>query len=151
MPPPGAEHGAVSATLAGLLWQHVRERGLGRVLAGDPGFILQRNPDSVRAPDVAFLSQSRLPAGGIPEKHWPGAPDVAAEVISPEDRPGAIDEKVSDWLAAGTRVVWLVRPRERTVTVHRQGADPVVLHESDVLDGGDVIPGFRCRVSEVFS
>jgi Uma2 family endonuclease len=147
--PSGFDHGAVAINLSGLVTSHVKQYKLGNVVM-KTGFILARNPDVVRGPDVAFVQAARIPASGRPAKFWEGAPDLTVEVVSPSDTIEEVEEKVDDYLAAGTRMVWIVNPRRRTITVHRPGSNPVVLRETDTLDGQDVLPGFQCGVREAF-
>lgn len=150
MPPCGGEHGAVEMNLAASLAQHVRSNRLGVVFGGETGFLLARDPDTVRAPDIAFVRQERVPATGIPRTFWPGPPDLAVEVMSPGDTVFEVEEKVHEWLAAGTAMVWVVNPRRRTVTIYRSPTSATILTANDILDGQDVVPGFNCRVTEVF-
>lgn len=150
MTPSGFEHGAVVGYLTGRLGPHVRQHELGIVCGAETGFQLTRNPDTVRAPDIAFVRRDRVERIGVPAQFWPGAPDLAVEVTSPNDTVREVDTKARDWLAAGTTMVWVVSPTRRTVTVWRAGADVLVLHEDDVLEGGDVVPGFTCRVEDLF-
>jgi Uma2 family endonuclease len=147
--PSGFDHGVVVINLSGLVTSHVKQYRLGQVVM-KAGFILARNPDVVRGPDVAFVQVSRIPASGRPVKFWEGAPDLAVEVVSPSDTLEEVEEKVDDYLAAGTRMVWIMNPRRRTITVYRPGSNPVVLREADTLDGQDVLPGFHCGVHEAF-
>lgn len=144
-------HGRIEMNFAVALAVHVRARALGVVFPSDTGFVLQRGPDTVRAPDVAFVAAGRLPAAGV---SWRGflelAPDLAVEIRSPSDRTRGSRAKVAEYLAAGVRAVWTVDPPRRSVTVHAPGAAPRVLAEGDVLEGGDVVPGFRCTVAELF-
>jgi Uma2 family endonuclease len=149
-PRPGFRHGRIVATLTELLVTHVRQRRLGVVLAGDPGFILARRPDTMRGPDVAFVSRERFERNGDTVKAFTGAPDLAVEVLSPSNTPPAMHAKVADYLAAGTRRVWVVDPEARTVTVYASLLWPRRLGEDDTLDGDDVIPGFHARVGEIF-
>ncbi len=151
MTPAGWRHGTVAGHLHALLGPHVIAEGLGQVLGADPGFLLARDPDTVRAPDIAFIRKERL-EGDLPEEaFWPGSPDLAVEVVSPGDTTGEVDEKVGSWLEGGARMVWLVNPKWRSVTVYRSATDIRTLTENDELDGGDVVPGFRCRVGEIFA
>jgi Uma2 family endonuclease len=149
-PPPGGEHGRVEATLTILLGTFVRKRHLGVIYAGDTGFILARSPDTVRAPDLAFVTAERARALGRTPGHLPVAPDLAVEVVSPHDRPGDIHAKVADYLAAGTRLVWVLDPATECVRAYRSLFAPALLTDADELDGGDVVPGFRVKVSELF-
>jgi Uma2 family endonuclease len=130
------------------LGEYVEPRKLGTILAAETGFLLSRDPDTVRAPDVAFVRAEREP--GPIRGYFPGAPDLAVEVLSPEDRPGPVAEKVAEWLAAGALEVWVVDPRERTVTVHEPHRESRVVDESERLRGGEVLPGFELEVREIF-
>jgi len=129
----------------------VGRHGLGIVFAAETGFLLTRQPDTVRAPDIAFIAQQRVPKTGVWQGFIPLAPDLAVEVVSPSDRVYEVDEKVQDWLDNGTRLVWVVNPRTRTVTVNRAGSQPKILTASDELTGDDVVPGFTCPVREIFA
>jgi Uma2 family endonuclease len=150
MPPAGFEHGAVGISLSTPLDQHVRANRLGILVAAETGFLIATNPDTVRAPDIGFVRQDRIQATGIPRRYWPGAPDLAVEVVSPGDTVFEVDDKVQEWLAAGAGLVWVVNPRRRTVTVHRPSGTPVILTVNDVLDGEQVVPGFSIRVADIF-
>ena len=149
-PAPGFRHGHVVAAIAELLRAHVKPQRLGVVLAGDSGFILARKPDTVRGPDVAFVSKERFERSGDTVKAFVGAPDLAVEVLSPSNTPLAMHAKVADYLAAGTRCVWVVDAEAQTVTVYRSLLGPYRLGEDETLDGDDVVPGFRVRVGELF-
>lgn len=149
MSPPGPEHAGIALTIGSLVNVHVRARNLGRVL-GEAGFILRRDPDTVRAPDVAFVRADRIPPTGLPKTFWEFAPDLSVEVVSPNDTPTEVQAKVREWIEAGVRLVWVVDPSTRTVNVIRSLRDRVTLAATDVLDGGEVLSGFSCRVSEVF-
>ena len=150
MSPAGCEHGAISFNLTLLIGQHVKSNDLGQGFGAETGFKIASDPDTVRAPDVAFVRRERIPEAGIPKNFWEIAPDLAVEVVSPGDTYDEVDEKVNDWLDAGTRAVWVVNPRKRLVSVYRSVKDVTILSEEDELDGGDVVPGFRCKVSEIF-
>jgi Uma2 family endonuclease len=148
MIPPGFLHGRITMKLSGPILSHVEAHGLGTVVAAETGFLLARDPDTVRAPDIAFVRAARLPG---PERgYFPGAPDLAVEVLSPDDRPGYVRDKVAEWLEAGARAVWVVDPREQTVAVHEPGRAPSVLGEADTVRGGDVLPGFALAVRDIF-
>jgi len=150
MNPPGARHGDISAALTERLRRHVREHDLGRIFA-EIGFLLARNPDHVRAPDVAFISKERLGPEGVPITYWPGPPDLCVEVVSPGDTYAYVQEKACDWIRYGTRLVVVVEPDRRRVVVHRSDKDVQILSEEDALDGGDVVPGFRLAIHELFA
>ncbi len=150
MTPAGWRHGAVVTRLAGMLDRHVRERNLGLVLSGDPGFFLARDPDTVRAPDIAFIRADRLAAAPPREAFWPGAPDLAVEVVSPGDALSEVRDKALAWLDAGAALVWVVNPARRAVTVFRSPSDIETLSAGAELDGGDLLPGFRCPIADLF-
>ncbi len=151
MTPAGFRHGAVIMNVAVPLGQHVKARRLGVVCGAETGFVLARRPDTVLAPDIAFVRQQRIPAGGLPVSFWEGAPDLAVEVTSPGDTRSEVMEKVKAWLSAGTRVVWVVAPAHATVTVHEPGAPARLLSTSDVLDGAPLLPGFRLPIADIFA
>ena len=151
MTPAGNEHGKIAMRVAWRLAQHVEANRLGSVYAAETGFRLASAPDTVRAPDAAFVCQRRLDAVGAVAGYWPGAPDLAVEVVSPGDRYGEVAEKVAAWLAAGTRMVVVVEPRQRTVAVHCISGTVDVLREGDVLEGGAVVPGWKVPVAALFA
>ncbi|MDQ3521950.1 MAG: Uma2 family endonuclease [Gemmatimonadota bacterium] len=151
MTPSEYEHGRITARLARLVDSHVTAHQLGDTLGAETGFRLAFNPDTVRAPAVAFVSRERVAEVAPPRGYGLGAPDLVAEVVSPNDSYEEVEEKVLDWLRAGTRLVWVVNPRARTVTIHAPGEDARMLRESDSLTGGDVLPGFVCQVAELFA
>jgi Uma2 family endonuclease len=136
--------------IAAHLFQHVEAHHLGTVYAAETGFQLTQDPDTVRPLDVAFVSRQRCEAVGEIEGYWPGAPDVAVEVISPSDRYTDVEDKVVEWLEAGSRMVIVVNPRQRSVTVYHSRTDVVRLTEEDTLEGGEVIPGWQLPIREVF-
>ena len=150
MAPGNFEHGAVGINLSTPMAMHNRAHDLGVVVAAETGFILGRDPDTVRAPDIAFVSKKKIEASGIPKTFYPGAPDIAVEVVSPGNTINEVDEKVQDWLDAGAQLVWVVNPRQRNVTAYAASAKPVILSENDILDGGEVFPGFAIKVNELF-
>jgi Uma2 family endonuclease len=150
MPPSGFEHGDVTSKTDTSLRSYVEGRELGQVVAGDVGFQLANDPDTVRAPDVAFVRAEKLAEVGRPRGYWPGAPDLAVEVVSPNDLYTEVDEKVAEWLQYGARMVLVVNPRRRTVAVHRPGQPVRVLAEDETLDGEDVVPGWSLGVRDLF-
>jgi Uma2 family endonuclease len=152
MAPAGGVHGEIQARICRRLVEHVDRRGGGRVLGGDVGFVLDlaHDPERVRAPDVAFVTTSRLPEGRLPTGFLHGAPDLAVEVLSPSDDPVDVQQKVRDYLDAGARRVWLIAPAARTATVYRTDGSALLIREDDRLDGEDVLPGLRIRLAELF-
>ena len=150
MSPPGFEATTVSGTVTWLLAAYVRPLGLGYVLT-DPGVIVRRNPDAVRAPDAAFIRAGRIPTGRMPQRYSDIVPDLLVEVVSPGDRPAEIQTKIREWIEAGARLVWVIYPASRTVHIIRSLQDREVLGVDDTLDGGDALPGFSCSVAEIFA
>ncbi len=150
MTPAGGEHGAVAQNLSELAGPFIRTHKLGRAFTAETGFLLARDPDTVRAPDFALIRRQRIPEAGIPRSYVETVPDLIAEVISPSDRYADVEEKVLEWLAAGVEIVWVLTPRTRTVTVHSRSEGVRVLSADDELTGGSVLPGFSCRVAELF-
>ncbi len=148
---PGGRHGRIAGKILRRVGNHVEASRLGETYAAETGFLLERDPDTVRGADVAYVSVERLARIVDEDKHFPFAPDLVVEVRSPNDRDPEIEEKTELWLAAGSRLVWNVDPVARTVTVHRPGARPLLLTETDEIDGADVLPGFRCRVADFFA
>jgi len=146
--PPGGQHGYVAANLAFRLGQHVDLTGAGAVFVGDVGFTLQRDPDTVRGPDVAFVSKDRVP-DPIPNTFLEFAPDLVVEVLSPNDRPGEVLAKVGDWLEAGARLVWVIDPERRLGRVYRADGSEHIQRETDQLLGEDVLPGFSCSLASI--
>lgn len=151
MAPAGAKHGRSAGKVAMPLMIHVATHNLGEVYIAEAGFILASNPDVVRVPDTAFVSRERFDSIGDVDAFFPGPPDLAIEVISPNDRYTEVAEKVEDWLAAGTRMVIVVDPRRRVATVHLPGKEPVTLAEGDTLEGGEVVPGWSMPVADIFA
>jgi len=151
MSPAGHSHGRIGMMLALALGQYVKDKKLGSTYLAETGFKLKTNPDTVRAPDVSFIRQERVEQIGNTEGFWPGAPDLAVEVNSPGDKVGEVEEKVKEWLSAGARLVWVVSPKLRAVTVYRSLTDISTLTEKDMLDGGEVTPGFQFPVAELFT
>ena len=128
---------------------HVETEDLG-IAVTLTGYLLGSAPDTVRAPDASFISRERLDEVGETDGYWPGAPDLVVEVISPNDRYTEVEAKVAEWLAAGARMVIVVNPRRRSVRVHRSPTDIDDLVEGDVIEGGDVVPGWSMPVSGLF-
>ena len=150
MAPAGYQHGRIAQNIAASLDRLVREEGVGVILAAETGFKLAGDPDTVRAADVAFVARERAEAAGEVAGYWPGAPDLAVEVVSPNDRFAEVEEKVADWLAAGTRMVIVANPQGKTVTVRISEREARILSEGEVIDGGEVVPGWSLPVADVF-
>lgn len=151
MSPPGFAHGIISQNVSWRLLNYVQLHRLGLVVAAETGFIVSRNPDSVMAPDGAFVRQDRLDAIGIPQAYFPEAPALAFEVVSPTDRVSEVARKMRRWLEGGVELAWVIDPSARTVMVYQAVDDIQVLTEKDSLTGGNVLPGFECRVADLFA
>ncbi len=150
MSPPGAEHGGTAFQIGLLVGNFVRQHHLGRLYAAETGFQIRQAPDRVRAPDLAFIARSRLPTGPNPARYLAMAPDLVVEVISPGDTAIEVQQRVDDWLRAGTAVVWVVYPSSQAVLVWR-GLDRADRRANDQeLDAEPVLPGFRCYVRDLF-
>lgn len=150
MAPAGFDHGSVTGRLTVALGSVVISQKLGEILAAETGFLIERDPDTVRAPDIAYVSRERI-ARGRPAGFWIGAPDLVVETMSPSDTVLDVDEKVQQWLSAGARIVWVLNPRQHSVKVHRAGQPVRVLGVGESLDGEEVVPTFRFPIAELFS
>lgn len=148
MAPSNPENGELSLVLGIMIGAHVRKHRLGKAYAAETGFALGREPDTLLAPDVAFVKAGRAirKVAGF----FDGPPDLAVEVISPSDSRRKVLDKTRRWLDHGTQEVWNVWPKARSITIHGRGARTITLNEDDTLDGGELLPGFTCRVGEVF-
>ncbi len=131
------------------MFDHVKYQDLGGVFAAETGFEIFSDPDTVRAPEAAFVRRERTEAVGETEGNWPGAPDLAVEVVSPNDRFAGV-EKVADWHSAGTRKVLIANPRGRAVTARRSEREALILPEEKTIEGGEVVPGWVLPVADVF-
>ncbi len=151
VPGAGALHNLIAALVYRLIYEFARTRNLGLVFTDGVAYILGHNPDTVRIPDASFVSRERIPESGIPEGFWPGAPDLAVEIVSPNDRAEDVHDKVRDYLAAGTRLVWVLWPKSRSLTVYTPDGQARELGPEQELDGGDVLPGFRAPVAALFA
>jgi Uma2 family endonuclease len=152
MEPAGALHGAAAARICRLLANHVMTRGLGEVFGAETGYVLEKDPDTVRAPDASFVTQERIDAiGGIPSEFFPGPPDLAFEVTSPRDRRGEVESKTRSWLEAGTCAVVVIDPRHRVATIHRSHGTPQSYSGEEGLDFDDILPGFAPTVDELLA
>jgi Uma2 family endonuclease len=150
MPPAGWEHGRCVLRLTLRLGNYVEAQGLGEVIGGETGFLISRHPDTVRAPDIAFIGRGKSPDQA--PKGWAATvPDLVVEVVSPWDRVGEVEEKIADWLNFGVQLLWTAYPGTRTVHVHRPAQAVRVLGEGDTLEGEEVVPGFSLLVSEIFA
>lgn len=149
-PPPGGPHGVAATNLIFMLGNFVREHGLGRVFVDGIGYELLRLPRTVRVPDGSFVRADVWPIGGIGPGLLKMAPDLAIEVLSPSESASELEEKLDDYMVSGTRLIWVVDPRRRTVRIVSADSPVRWVHEGEALDGGVVIPGFNCQVSDIF-
>ena len=149
MPSPRPPHGRIVVRLAAPLAQFVWDHGLGEVFQNS-GFKLTANPDTVLAADISFVTKERLEPEPDPEKYWPGAPDLAVEILSPSDRPSMVNKRVGIFFARGAKQVWIVNQKKRTVTVYRSPSDSITFSGSDELEADDIIPGFRISLDRIF-
>lgn len=151
MSPAGAEHTGLMFALAKRLDAFVSAHGLGFVMPEGLGYVLRRDPDLVREPDVSFVATTDAREDGLPAGYWEGPPTLAVEVVSPTDRATDIHDRVRDYLDAGSLQVWVLWPSKRAVSVYRPDADTRELGPDATLDGGDVLPGFSVRVADLFA
>lgn len=150
MAPAGFDHGDIALAIGGELRTFARRTGLGRAAGAETGFILARDPDVLLAPDASFVLTDRLPPRHERKQFLELAPDLAVEVMSPNDSVRYVTDKVMEFLDAGVRLVWVVDPDRETVTVYRSDRTARIFSVEETLDGGDVLPGFSLRVAEIF-
>ena len=151
MSPAGSKHGNLAMKIGARIQVYVEDQGLGYVFAAETGFFIESDPDTVRAPDVGYIRQERLPADGLPDQYFPGAPDLAVEVVSPNDSASDVQAKVRDWLSHGTQLVWVVEPKSETAMVYRGDGSVGLLSRGDNFDGEDVLPGFSYALDRLFA
>ena len=149
--PAGREHGRIVMNLGAELRNYIKPRRLGILVGSDSGVWLERDPDTVREPDIAFFSAEKSPLDERVDGYAEVVPDLVVEVVSPSDRRTAVNDKALMWLRYGARLVWVVHPDARVVDVHREGHPVAALGENDALDGLDALPGFSCPVREIFA
>ena len=147
---PGFEHGWRQLRIGGLLDHFGRSTGHGRAVV-ETGIVVERDPDTVRGPDISYWSAERLPLDCVPKGYPDLAPDVGIEVLSPHNKMARIRDKMAEYFRRGVRMVWIIDPEDRTVAVYRSMDEGRVYHENAVISGEDVLPGFSCRVSEFFA
>jgi Uma2 family endonuclease len=150
MSPAGSKHGMIALRMGSLLSDFVEQQELGVVLGAETGFRVATDPDSVLAPDAAFICKERLGAN-LPDGFFPGPPDLAVEVLSPNDRFSEVLAKVQNWLDAGCKSVWVVDPKTQTVTVYGADRKVAIFGSADALTGDDLFPGFSTPVAAIFT
>lgn len=148
-PGPGPRHSRTAFRVADLLRREGEEKGMGMVFF-DAAFTLRTEPATVRIPDVAFVTSGRIPEQGVTDRFWELTPDLVVEVVSPSNRASDIQGKALDYLDTGARLVWIVDPAQRTVTVYRSRSEIRILGEGELLDGGDVVPELEAAVETLF-
>lgn len=151
MSPAGWRHGKVGGRLYRLIATYLDRNPCGEALLAETGFLLSRDPDTVCAPDIAFIRNEHIPLDLPEDAFWPGAPDLAVEVVSPGDTYREVNEKANAWLTGGAQLIWIVNPLLRTVSVYHSDGSIVTLTENEELTAEDVLPGFRCRVGDIFA
>jgi len=149
LPAPTKRHGVLAFNLGRLLGNYLFQRGKGYATSNDAGVILERDPDTVRGPDLAIYEDAQT-FEELHPKYGEVVPLLAVEILSPSDRMGKVMRKVKDYLKNGVSLVWVIDPETRNVTVHRAGKEPYLVEENEELTGEDVLPDFRCRLAEVF-
>ena len=145
----GLRHGKIAAALIAFLWLHVRPAGLGHVFGSDAGVLLETDPDTVREPDIAYVSAERLPLDADIDGYCPVPPDLVVEIKSPSDSEREVDDKATMWLDFGVRMALVINPETRTIRVRQPNLPTAILTMDDTLDGGEVLPGFSCPVREI--
>ncbi len=150
MPPPGNEHGVICLRLGSKILLHVEEHELGMATSNDAGVVLERGPDTVRGPDLAYFSRERFSPSGRATGYPEVPPNLVVEVKSPSDSLSEVHDKAVMWISYGVETVWLVLPDSRSVDVYQAGADVVSVTEPNQLDGLHVLPGFSCSLEEIF-
>jgi len=151
MSPSGHNHGRITMRIASPLAEFVWKNKLGEVFAAETGFKLASDPDTVLAPDVSFIREDRAKDLRQSKGYWPGPPDLAVEVVSPSERKTEVKAKALDWLQYGARQVWIVDLKNETVTIHQSITDVLTLTKEEELSAEDLVPGFRIRLSDIFS
>lgn len=149
MPPTGGEHDYLRSRVDRIFGGYVESNDLGLIFAGDTGVRYENDPDTVMAADISFVSKGRIPEG-VPKGYLTVIPDLLVEIVSPNDRVSDLEVKITAYLEAGVRMVVVLHPATRIIRVHRSTTDIETLTLSDVLHGGDVLPGFNCKVSKMF-
>jgi len=156
MSPPGLIHGIIAMELGARLLMYAKEHDLGQVFAAETGFIVEhatdeQSRDTVRGPDISFVRKEHIPEGGFDDTWGDFPPDLVVEVMSKNDTQREVLEKVGEYLDAGVLLIWIVRPKDETVTVYRLNGEVEQLQVDDTLDGEYVLPGFSCSVSDIFA
>ena len=147
--PSGLRHGKIAMRLGGRMDAHVEPAGLGHVFGSDAGVLLETDPDTVREPDVAYVSAERLPLNAVVDGYCPVPPDLVVEIKSPSDSEREVDDKATMWLDFGVRMALVINPETQTIRVRQPNRPTITLTINDTLDGGEVLPGFTCPVRDI--
>ena len=150
MTPPGGVHGGIAVAIGAALYNYIRHNNLGKVMV-ETGYTLERNPDTVRGPDVSFIRAGRVAREGLPRGYVEGAPDLAVEVVSPSDTAYEIETKVHDYLDNGAQRVWVVYPAGRRVVAYSPDGSGRCYHEGDIIEDEELLPGFSLSLEELFA
>jgi Uma2 family endonuclease len=151
MPPPSLMHNLIAGLIYQLLATFASEQDIGLVFGDNTGYLLSQAPDTMRIPDISLVLWEHVPESGMPERFWSTPPDLAVEVVSPHDRASDVHDKVHQYLASGTLLVWVLWPTTQSVSIFGQNGMRDELDPRGELDGGDVLPGFRVRVADLFN
>jgi Uma2 family endonuclease len=147
---PYPRHGQVCARVSFLIQQYLQEHDIGHVITNDGGVVVERGPDTVRGPDVTFISYQKVPKGPLPRKYFENAPELVIEVLSPDDRWGKVLQKVGEYLTAGIGVVCVIDPESKTVQLHFPSKPPQTLTTEDELSFAEILPGLTIPVRRIF-
>lgn len=150
MPRPTWEHGEIQINVGSLIKDYLRKNPIGRV-ASESGVVTEHTPDTVRGPDVSFISKDRMPLGERVPRFADLTPDLCVEIVSPSNTRAGLNAKIEEYLATGAKTVWVIDPEDQSVTVYREPNEGRTLKGKATLDGGDVLPGFSCKVSDLFA
>ncbi len=150
MAPAGEEHGFVALNIGTIINNFVRKKRLGITTGAETGYKLASDPDTVKSPDVAFKSNNRLAEKGLSKGYSTVMPELVIEVNSPFDSYTKILKKIQDWLKARVLEVWVVEPEDSSIVIYDSSGNHKILEKKDEIEGGEILPGFKCKVSEFF-
>jgi len=148
--PAGSEHGRIASRILIRLGNHVETNNLGETFAAETGFLIASDPDTVRAPDAAFVSHEKMSSVEETSAYLPLAPDLVVEVVSPNDSSSDVEAKAQEWLAAGSLIVLVADPKNETVRIYRSRSEIRVLHTGESFSSGEVCHNWQLAVDDVF-